>query len=403
MILRMAAIFALTLLPPIQASTQELVASPGERTHVVRQGDTLASIARQYLGETAAWERIFEANRHVVSNPHRIHPGMELRIPGVRVGLEDTGVEVIRGTPDDRLVEVRGVVLERERAAEPDTTWPPSVVEDRRELLRTRPFTPAAVPESRAQRTVFHGGLQQSARPLTRPGVVVSDPAEALAVSRSAFNSAAWVSRADDEVGLGRVTGFDGDDGRRIHRTAIQRYDRVLIELNRPGDVQVGEQLVAYRAVGDADGLGTIYAPSGVMEVVAIEDGGAVARVTGGFDRFELGHRVRRPRTFPLSPGVLARATDIEMHATVLAFRDRKEIYLPGDQGFIDRGRAEGVAVGDEFIGIGGAHDGWDGRQIARFQVLWVGEDYATVRLLTSQSPTGVRPGLPVALNRKMP
>ena len=109
------------LLAPGFLASQE----PGEgsrQIHVVRPCDTLASIARQYLGSTATWERIFEANRDVISDPHRIHPGMELTIPGVRVGPEETGVEVIRGVPSARfgdLVAAGEAIRRRQHPAAP--------------------------------------------------------------------------------------------------------------------------------------------------------------------------------------------------------------------------------------------------------------------------------------------
>lgn len=54
-----------------------------ETLHVVRRGETLAGIARQYYRDTERWREIFDANRQVVSDPHLLREGMELRIPGV--------------------------------------------------------------------------------------------------------------------------------------------------------------------------------------------------------------------------------------------------------------------------------------------------------------------------------
>lgn len=51
------------------------------RTYTVRRGDTLGSIAARELGDSGRWREIYNANRDVVSNPHRIKPGMVLRLP----------------------------------------------------------------------------------------------------------------------------------------------------------------------------------------------------------------------------------------------------------------------------------------------------------------------------------
>lgn len=58
---------------------------PGFRSYfhyTVQQGDTLSGIAASqslYIG--TGWKPIFEANRHIISNPDLIHPGMILRLP----------------------------------------------------------------------------------------------------------------------------------------------------------------------------------------------------------------------------------------------------------------------------------------------------------------------------------
>ena len=48
---------------------------------MVRKGDTLSKIAEQFYGDPTLYPRIFEANRDVLVDPNRIHPGQELRIP----------------------------------------------------------------------------------------------------------------------------------------------------------------------------------------------------------------------------------------------------------------------------------------------------------------------------------
>jgi LysM repeat protein len=49
--------------------------------YTVVPGDTLSSIALQFYGDATQWTRIFEANRHQISNPNRIFPGHILRVP----------------------------------------------------------------------------------------------------------------------------------------------------------------------------------------------------------------------------------------------------------------------------------------------------------------------------------
>ena len=56
-------------------------AAPAVRTHVVRRGESLSLIARQYLGNAGQWRIIFDANRERLTNPNVVEPGTELVIP----------------------------------------------------------------------------------------------------------------------------------------------------------------------------------------------------------------------------------------------------------------------------------------------------------------------------------
>jgi nucleoid-associated protein YgaU len=50
-------------------------------TYTVKSGDTLGGIAKQFLGDASKYQKIFEANRDVLSDPDRIKPGQVLKIP----------------------------------------------------------------------------------------------------------------------------------------------------------------------------------------------------------------------------------------------------------------------------------------------------------------------------------
>ncbi|MCC5831375.1 MAG: LysM peptidoglycan-binding domain-containing protein [Phycisphaeraceae bacterium] len=56
-------------------------APPRQRTHTVRQNDTLWSIAQQYLNDGNRYREIVELNRQSIPNPDRLTVGVELRIP----------------------------------------------------------------------------------------------------------------------------------------------------------------------------------------------------------------------------------------------------------------------------------------------------------------------------------
>lgn len=51
------------------------------RYYVVKPGDTLGGIARDYYGDPQKFNTIFNANRDILDNPNKIQPGQRLRIP----------------------------------------------------------------------------------------------------------------------------------------------------------------------------------------------------------------------------------------------------------------------------------------------------------------------------------
>jgi nucleoid-associated protein YgaU len=52
-----------------------------DRMYVVREDDSLSSIARKFYGKASSRIRIIEANRRLIHDPYLIQPGWRLRIP----------------------------------------------------------------------------------------------------------------------------------------------------------------------------------------------------------------------------------------------------------------------------------------------------------------------------------
>ncbi|MCF7568065.1 LysM peptidoglycan-binding domain-containing protein [Sabulilitoribacter arenilitoris] len=51
--------------------------------HVVKPGETLGKIAKQYYGDVMKYKNIFAANSDILKNPDLIHPNQELIIPNL--------------------------------------------------------------------------------------------------------------------------------------------------------------------------------------------------------------------------------------------------------------------------------------------------------------------------------
>ncbi len=51
--------------------------------HKVKPNDSLFKIANKYFGDGTKWNKIFEANKDSMSDPHSLYVGQELLIPDV--------------------------------------------------------------------------------------------------------------------------------------------------------------------------------------------------------------------------------------------------------------------------------------------------------------------------------
>jgi nucleoid-associated protein YgaU len=64
-----------------EQGAQASAPAPAPTFYVVRSGDTLRAIARQFYADENAWEAIYAANRAVIPNPDSLEVGTRLTIP----------------------------------------------------------------------------------------------------------------------------------------------------------------------------------------------------------------------------------------------------------------------------------------------------------------------------------
>jgi len=274
--------------------------------------------------------------------------------------------------------------------------------EARRDFLSIRPFVPLGVPEVAVEdRTVFYD--LRTADP--EGMVVILQPEEAVtALPSGVFRASGWLHLPGERSeSLGTVTAFARDRDIRFGRTTVHPLDEVRLVFEVEGTPRVGDEFLIYRVVREIPEVGSVTKPTGRVEVTEVHDSYVIAKVLEAYDRMQLGDFVARVRTFPLRPGVHPVEADRELESRILAFQERKELYLPGDLAFITGGVAQGLSVGDEFVAVEEGEDRWSGNALARFQVVGVRDHVATVRMVTTQTPGSLRAGLRLLLDRAIP
>jgi nucleoid-associated protein YgaU len=55
--------------------------APEAQYYTVVSGDTLSKISKQFYGDANQYQKIFEANKPMLTHPDKIYPGQKLRIP----------------------------------------------------------------------------------------------------------------------------------------------------------------------------------------------------------------------------------------------------------------------------------------------------------------------------------
>lgn len=51
------------------------------RSHTVVKGDTLYKLARRFYSDQSQWKEIYDANRDLLADPHKLRVGQQLVIP----------------------------------------------------------------------------------------------------------------------------------------------------------------------------------------------------------------------------------------------------------------------------------------------------------------------------------
>jgi nucleoid-associated protein YgaU len=67
--------------PQTMSAGASVAGGQSQRRYVVRPGDTLSRISKEFYGDPNQYMRIFEANRNILKDPNRISAGQELVIP----------------------------------------------------------------------------------------------------------------------------------------------------------------------------------------------------------------------------------------------------------------------------------------------------------------------------------
>lgn len=352
------ALIILALLASPQATRGQVLDRPEGGQHVVVVGNTLWDLAAHFYGDPFLWPRIYEANVDRIDDPHWIYPGQIFRIPDEEGNI--TEVMVVSG--------------------EPEGAYP-------------QPELEPVITYQEPERTKFWRDTAQVSRAAEQA------LAQWLAVPQSVFYAAPFLDFNNGREALGRIVGFEGEEEIRTPRGGTVMYDRVMLELD-DGAVAPGTRLQVFNLAAPREELaGLVATPTGVVTVLHRSEGGVVAQVDAQYGRMLMGNLVRPLPAYPGEPGVIAEPVDDGPIGEVLGYAQIHELHQPGNFLFLNLGRRDGLAVGDEFVVEFGEPDA---RLEGRAQVVGLQDEVATARILMIRNPVFIR-GIQMRLDRKMP
>jgi LysM repeat protein len=324
------------------AAQQDTV--PQGRVHVVRRGDTLWDLARQYLADPFLWPDIFRLNTDVVSDPARIYPNERLVLPGMAVGAQREGEHTIFYNQGQRTTDLN-TVLEANR--------------------------------------------------LQYPVVRVGD-----------YYAAGYVARDNEVAMLARVAEVVSPTVVPLSRQpAIQIYDRVFLAVDSGTEMRIGDRVQFLRPGRELQGFGRVWLPTGLATVSAVDGGTATAVVIRMFDQVNPGDLVVPVAAFPV-PNNVRPAASTGLQGRIVAFQRVHPVQANEEIAFLDVGRQAGVKEGDVFeVFLPRTRRDWGTRPeipVGRLQVVKVMQGTASARITHLVQPA-IAVGQPVRRVAAMP
>ena len=380
-----------------------LAQTPRPDSHEVRPGDTLWDLSRQYFGDPFLWPEIYRLNTNVVEDPHWIYPGEVLRLQGgpdvAAVPSEDTPVPSEPGAP----VSAEAAPDSGMAGAPADSNMAePGLAEAQvGELQDTQPERDAddlSALFGHQQREV-ENGIEGGISRLYRP------------IREDEFYSSGFLSE-EQKLPFGQLLG--SVTPQQISTSSPHKGARIYSEVGiRPPEgakYEVGDTLLIIRIDREINDWGLVLVPTGLIRVTDVGGSENIGVVVQQYAQILNNQFLLPAEKFPDPGSVRSVPISDGVQGHVIQSRDLQQLKGPLDVLFIDRGRKDGVNLGDIFEvrsskryveAPQGEAETLD-EVMALVQVVHVGEQSSSVRIAKLIQPN-IRPGAGVHQVGKLP
>jgi len=370
------------------AAQDTTTALPAAGKHVVARGETLWSISQQYFADPLLWPEVYRRNTAVVEDPHWIYPGEVLDLGGIAQAPTDTTQTVAQATPD---------TTQHAAAAETTVAVAPA---DTTQMAAP----PPPPPEQEAPGTIFDRRTTQQQR--------VADVLRAYAhqvyrpVRRGEFYSSGFLTEGE-KLPWANVVGNTEKPSIQVLSTptVAGQFEEIAIVPPAQASYHIGDSLLIARLDREINPWGTVVVPVGVARVTSLQQQQALAQVIMQFGRVRGGTLALPLEPFK-DPGEV-RPADVDqgLQGRLIEMRDEHVLASVQQVVFLDKGRADGVALGDVFEAFRPASGEVGARsEEVRVQLLVAHtREHTSSAVVIGISNPLLIPGMPVRLIKKMP
>ena len=366
----LAVVVALPLAAATIAAQDVTAAAQTQGTHVVSRGETLWSISQQYFADPLLWPEIYRRNTAVIEDPHWIYPGEVLELSGM-MAPTDTAPTVAEGVGDT-------IPGDTALFEPPPEAGGPETIFDRPEVKRQQ-----------AQDI-----LRADASRVYRP------------VRRGEFYSAGFLTE-QERIPWAEVVGNTAKPSIQVlsDPTVAGRFEEIAILPPSQASYHVGDSLLLARIDRNENQWGDVVVPVGVGRVSAVQPRQVLALVIMQFGRIKGGNLAMPLEPFKDPGNVRPTAVEQGLEGRLIGMRDQHVLAGTQQVVFVDKGRADGVALGDVFEIYRAASEQVGGRsEEVRVQLIVVHtrEHTASALVIGVVNPS-IPVGSPVRLIKKMP
>lgn len=314
--------------------------------HTVAAGETLWSIAQLYFGDPLLWPEIYRLNTSIIEDPHWIYPGEILSLAGMSVIAQgpDTTTTIAQNPNPSAADTVKAQANPADTVsaqAVPADTLPP----DTTQAVIEAPPPP---PPSETYETVFDHPRTQRQRVQDVLRGYTHQPYRPL--RRGEFYSAGFLTEQENLPWASVVGGTEQPMIPSLSgRSTAMQYQQIAVRPPSHSSYHVGDSLLVARIDRPEPKWGDVVVPLGVARVTEVQKSQVLADIVLQFGRIHDGHLAIPLEPFKDPGEVRPAAVEHGLQAHVIDQRDPHELVNSQQIMFLDRGRADGVALGDVF------------------------------------------------------